>query len=137
VIIRPAREQDLAAILEIQSGAPEASHWNPRDYLSHECRVAEEDGAVVGFSVARRVADRDWEVLNLAVAAAFRRRGIGRRLVRDLLDGRGGEFFLEVRESNTAARELYQQSGFRMITKRLQYYANPVETAIVMKLYSC
>ncbi len=123
-------------ILEIQSAAPEASQWNPRDYLSYECRVAVEGGEVRGFSVARQVADGEWEVLNLAVAAAFRRRGIGRQLLKNLLEGRRGEFFLEVRESNSAAREFYEQAGFRAITKRLQYYANPVETAIVMKLYS-
>jgi ribosomal-protein-alanine N-acetyltransferase len=136
VLIRSACDRDLTAILEIQSGAPEASQWDPGDYLIYDCRVAEESGAVVGFSLARRVADEEWEVLNLAVAAAFRRRGIGRRLLGDLLERRRGEFFLEVRESNRAARELYERAGFRTITKRLQYYANPVETAIVMKLYS-
>jgi ribosomal-protein-alanine N-acetyltransferase len=136
VIIRSAREQDLTAILEIQSAAPEASQWNPPDYLSYECRVAEEGGVVLGFSVARRVAVEEWEVLNLAVRPAFRRQGIGRRLLLDLLDRSRGELFLEVRESNTAAREFYEKIGFRTITKRLQYYTNPVETGIVMKLHS-
>jgi ribosomal-protein-alanine N-acetyltransferase len=57
-------------------------------------------------------------------------------LLSDVLASRRGVFFLEVRESNAAARRLYSQAGFKMITQRLQYYANPVETAIVMKLHS-
>jgi ribosomal-protein-alanine N-acetyltransferase len=136
VVIRSAAEQDLPAILEIQSATPEASQWNPRDYLSYECRVADYDGVVVGFLVARRVAEGEWELLNLAVSPAFRRRGIGLQLLREAIERQRGEFFLEVRESNAAARELYRRAGFRTITIRSQYYANPIEAAIVMKLYS-
>jgi ribosomal-protein-alanine N-acetyltransferase len=137
VVIRAASEQDLPAIAEIQAAAPEASQWNPRDYLTYECRVAEEDRMVAGFIVARPVAEREWEILNLAVAPGARRRGIGRQLLSDVLARRPGEFFLEVRESNVPAQQFYQYLGFQVITKRLQYYSNPVETAIVMKLFSC
>ncbi len=137
MFIRTASEQDLPAIADIQSAAPEASHWNPRDYLTYECRVAEEGDAVIGFVVARRLADREWEILNLAVAPDARRRGIGRQLLADSLARHSGEFFLEVRESNIPARRFYEFFGFRAITKRLQYYSNPVEAAIVMKRFSC
>jgi ribosomal-protein-alanine N-acetyltransferase len=137
VVIRAASEQDLPAIAEIQSSAPEASQWNPGDYLTFECLVAELEGVVVGFVVARPVADRECEILNLAVAPGSRRCGIGRQLLGDVLQRHPGEFFLEVRESNQAARQFYDRVGFRVITKRLRYYANPVETAIVMKLHSC
>ena len=137
MVIRAASEQDLPAIADIQSAAPEASQWNPRDYLNYECRVAEEGSAVVGFIVVRQVAGREWEILNLAVAPGARRRGIGRHLLGDLLARHAGEFFLEVRESNFAARRLYEYAGFQEITKRLQYYTDPIEAAIVMKLFSC
>jgi ribosomal-protein-alanine acetyltransferase len=137
VAVRTASEADLAAITEIQTNAPEASQWDPRDYLTYDCRVAEMEGAVVGFVVARAVASSEWEVLNLAVAPDARRQGIGRRLLSDILAGRSGEFFLEVRETNTAGRRFYERLGFKEVTKRLRYYANPEESAIVMKLYSC
>jgi len=137
VVIRAASEQDLPAIADIQSAVPEASQWNPCDYLTYECRVAEEGGAVVGFIVARPVAGREWEILNLAVAPRVRRQGIGRQLLGDVLARHAGDFFLEVRESNIPARQFYEYVGFRAITKRLQYYCNPVESAIVMKLLSC
>ena len=137
MVIRAASEQDLPAIAAIQSAAPEASHWNPRDYLTYECRVAEEGSAVVGFIVARALAEREWEILNLAVAPNARRRGIGRHLLGDTLTRHVGEFFLEVRESNATARRFYEYAGFREITRRLQYYDDPDESAIVMKLFSC
>ena len=136
MLIRSATEADLPAIADIQAFAPEASQWSPRDYLAYECRVAERDSLVLGFLVVRAVAEREWEILNLAVAPSVRRQGIGRQLLSDLLAGHSGEFFLEVRESNKSARLFYAQVGFKMITKRLQYYANPPEAAIVMKLYS-
>ena len=63
--------------------------------------------------------------------------GIGRQLLGEVLTGHAGDFFLEVRESNATARRFYEYAGFQVITKRLQYYSNPEETAIVMKLYSC
>ena len=136
MIIRAATEQDLPAISQIQASAPEASQWNPRDYLAYECRVAERDNLVLGFLVARAVAEPDWEILNLAVAPALRRQGIGRQLLSDALERHTGECFLEVRESNEAARRFYKRFGFKTVTERLRYYSNPTETAIVMKLYS-
>jgi ribosomal-protein-alanine N-acetyltransferase len=84
----------------------------------------------------RAVAEREWEILNLAVAPTVRRQGIGRQLLSDVLEQHTGECFLEVRESNQAARRFYERLGFKTVTERLQYYSNPPETAIVMKLYS-
>ncbi len=136
MLVRAACEQDLEAIEAIQSAAPEASQWKPRDYLSYECCVAEESGVVTGFSVTRQTAETEWEILNLAVAPRGRRRGVGRSLLEDIVTRRRGEIFLEVRASNSAARRLYEKAGFCLISERLQYYYNPVETAIVMKLYS-
>jgi ribosomal-protein-alanine N-acetyltransferase len=136
VIVRDATEADLPAISEIQAAAPEASQWNPRDYLGYECRVAELEGAVVGFVVARAVAELESEILNLAVVPDFRRQGIGRQLLRDILDRHPGDFFLEVRESNEPAKRFYERFGFKVVTVRLQYYSNPPDSAIVMKLHS-
>lgn len=136
MVIRAASERDLPAIAEIQSAAAEASHWNPADYLTFECYVAERNHVVVGFVVARPLAG-ECEILNLAVAPEERRQGVGRQLLSDVLRRHPGEFFLEVRESNQTARQFYEVLGFRDVTKRLQYYANPVESAIVMKLHSC
>lgn len=137
MIIRAASEQDLPAIARIQSCAPEASQWDPRDYLAFECRVAVNQEAIAGFVVARPVAAAEWEILNLAVAPEVRRLGIGRQLLHNILERHPGDFFLEVRESNAAAQAFYEHLGFQVVTKRVRYYPDPEEAAIVMKLYSC
>ena len=98
--------------------------------------VAERQGVVAGYIVAHCVAD-EGEILNLGVAPAHRRQGIGHALVERLLAvlGRRGVrgVYLEVRESNTAARRLYEAFGFREVARRARYYRRPVEDAVVLR----
>jgi polysaccharide biosynthesis protein PslH len=137
VEIREATEDDLDAIAAIQSSSPEASQWTPVSYLEHDCRVAVSHGRVVGFLVARATAREDREILNIAVEPALRRAGIGRILMETVLvEGRGMAWFLEVRESNEAAINLYKTLGFSAVGRRENYYDEPVEAAIVMRLFS-
>jgi ribosomal-protein-alanine acetyltransferase len=137
VEIREATEDDLEAIAAIQSSSPEASQWTPVSYLEHDCRVAVSHGRVVGFLVARATAKEDREILNIAVEPALRRAGIGRILMETVLvEGRGMTWFLEVRESNEAAINLYKTLGFSAAGRRESYYHEPLEAAIVMRLFS-
>jgi len=115
--------------------------WSARDF--RECSasgipflIAEEDGVVAGYAVAHHAAD-EAEILNLGVAPAHQRRGLGRALVERLmalLADRGVHaVYLEVRESNAAARRLYQQLGFRTVGRRPAYYRHPVEDAVILR----
>ena len=133
--IRPAAAGDLAAISAIQSAAPEAAHWNCADYLQHLCLVADMDGAVVGFFVARQTAPGEHEILNLAVDGEHRRSGVANELLRAAV-GVQQTWFLEVRESNRAAIAFYQAAGFEPSGRREKYYHDPAEAAIVMRLVS-
>lgn len=94
------------------------------------------DGVVVGYLVARHMAD-EGEILNVAVAPTDRRRGVGRALVRAglrRLTALGArQVYLEVRESNLAARELYRSFGFVEVARRANYYRRPVEDAILLR----
>ena len=94
-------------------------------------------GAIVGYVVALEAAD-EGEILNLAVAPAGRRHGLGRALVQRILEAltaRGvRQVYLEVRESNAPARALYAAHGFKEVGRRKQYYRRPVEDAIVLRL---
>ena len=135
--IRRGENGDLYQIEAIQAASPEAPHWDAADYLQYDLRVAAEGGAVAGFLAWRTVAEDEHEILNLAVAPEFRRRGVGRQLLRGLLAECRGTVFLEVRESNRAALELYKSSGFQEISRRGEYYEFPSEAAIVMKFHSC
>jgi polysaccharide biosynthesis protein PslH len=136
VHIRPAAESDMPEITAIQQTAPESSQWQARDYLAFDSQVALLDGRVAGFMVSRFVADQEREILNIAVHPDLRRLHIATELLRAELSRHPGAHFLEVRESNTAARHLYEGLGFQAVGERPAYYDNPPETGIVMRILS-
>ena len=137
VSLRPATEGDLDEIWRIQSVSDAAAQWKPGDYLRFRCIVATVEGGLAGFAVARGTAPDEIEILNVAVDPPSRRRGIARRLIQELVKDHRGEVFLEVRQSNIAARKLYHSLGFEAAGIRQDYYSHPVESAIVMKFHSC
>ena len=136
MIIREATPEDLAAIAAIQSSSPEASQWEAASYLDQDCLVAVLSGRVVGFLATRATAADEGEILNMAVEPQFRRTGIGRMLLETLLAKGRRVWFLEVRESNYGAINLYKTLGFSPAGRRENYYDEPVEAAIVMRLFS-
>jgi len=136
VQIRPAIENDLPEITAIQQTAPESSQWQARDYLAFDCQVALLDGRIAGFLVSRSVADKEREILNIAVHPDFRRLHIATELLRAELSRHPGLHFLEVRESNAPAQRLYEELGFQAVGERPEYYENPTETGIVMRILS-
>jgi len=127
-MIRAGRAEDLQRVAEIQAVSPGAAQWELGGY---HFAVAELDGVVAGFAAWRGVGDGEWELLNIAVDPAFRRRGLGRALVAALPAGRT---FIEVRESNAAARALYVTCGFVEWGVRRGYYKFTPENGIVMEL---
>ncbi len=131
MVIRPATEADAPAIAAIQAGSAEASQWTPET-----CVVAECDSQVAGFVATRAVAADEFEILNLAVAPEFRRRGVALALLSHVMERGDGTWFLEVRESNGAARALYRKAGFQEVGKRQNYYSEPAGNAIVMRIRS-
>ena len=128
VELRAAYRADGPALVDIE----QQSFANP-----HDCSVALVENAVVGFCVTREIAPAiaeepaEREILNIAVHARFRRQGIATILLENELN-RSATHFLEVRESNYSAHQLYEKLGFRAIVTRKQYYENPSEAAIVM-----
>ena len=135
--IRRAAANDLEEIAAIQAACPEAAQWKADSYTLCDIWVAEQENRVMGFVAGRSLGGGEYELLNLAVAPEFRRRGIARELIRTLAKSSVRTIFLEVRQSNSAARELYKSMGFREIGMRDQYYDCPLEAAIVMKFHSC
>lgn len=71
------------------------------------------------------------EILQLGVLPVYRGQGLARELLLSLPSGE--PYFLEVRESNQAARKLYESVGFVEVGRRPNYYQNPKEDAILMK----
>jgi [ribosomal protein S18]-alanine N-acetyltransferase len=145
VHIRPATAADIETILGVERAAPEASHWSRAQYaaaldVSNRCRVTlliEDNSQVQGFVMAREV-DSEWEIENIAVDLAIRQRGLGLSLLKTLIElaiERHAKIVrLEVRESNSAARALYEKCGFIHSGVRLHYYREPVESAVQYRL---
>ena len=94
------------------------------------------EGALAGYAVAWAVLDQG-ELGNVAVAPEWRHRGIAHHLLDAVIrrsNERGvKELFLEVRVSNSTARQLYLSYGFRDVGRRRNYYMEPVEDALVMR----
>ena len=139
--IRILCESDLAQVAEIERlcfGEP----WSEKslELLLRDANfglVALCDGRVAAYVGVISVAP-EGEITNVATHPDFRRRGLASALLEALKKEaaeRGIEsIFLEVRRSNTAARELYQKQGFEVIGERKGFYSNPKEDAILMVL---
>lgn len=80
--------------------------------------------------------DIEGDLMTVAVLPAYRRQGVGERLVRKLLTNAAQAgietVFLEVRESNASARRLYERVGFTIVGHLPCYYRAPVEDAVLM-----
>src|SRR5690606_9928534 len=113
--IRELHKKDIPSIAAILEQSPEAARWNAADCLHYTSFVAEADGKVAGFLSARSIAGES-EILNLAVDVAFRRRGVARRLIGHFFLFSADICFLEVREGNQAAIQLYESMGFVKIS---------------------
>lgn len=100
-------------------------------------RTAKLPTGLAGFALAWRAAD-ELHLTDLGVLPAYRRQGVARRLVLELLaEARAAALrvvLLEVRASNGAALALYQGLGFVELDRRRRYYSDPEEDAVVMQL---
>jgi len=137
--MRPDDLDEVIAIERVSFSMP----WSRNAFLYElernrvaRCRVVREDRHVVGYLCLWEVAD-ELHITNLAVHPRFRRRGVARSLLGEVLaearrDGRR-VVVLEVRPSNREARGLYESFGFRVIGRRRGYYYDTGEDALVME----
>ncbi len=140
--LRPMSEADLDLVMEIERSSF-STPWSRSSFQGLLLRddadlwVAEVSGDLVGYAVVWYVL-KEAELGNLAVGPEWRGLGLGRRLLDWALARareRGtGRIFLEVRESNLAAQELYRGKGFLRVGLRRRYYRAPVEDALVLCL---
>jgi ribosomal-protein-alanine acetyltransferase len=139
--IREFLATDTPAIAEIMGDSVEAAQWPPESYASLAespggvLLVYETNGHPLGFLAARHVAD-EAEILNIAVRADFRRKGVASALLLAALDqlhrSAIADVYLELRESNLPARTLYERHGFTPSGCRKAYYHHPTEDAVCM-----
>jgi [ribosomal protein S18]-alanine N-acetyltransferase len=142
VAIRTAQRADLVAIAAIER-ASFGDPWTRSMFSVHldsgrgdVFLVATDDAHIVGYAITR-IAGAESELLNIAVGAERRTQGIGAILLDAAMEhtARSGasEMWLEVRESNAAARRLYDTRGFVAVGVRKRYYHAPREDALVLR----
>ena len=90
---------------------------------------------LVGFISSIIIID-EVNITNLATDKNYRRMGLAKHLLSYFLDlYKNFEIFLDVRESNISAINLYNNLNFKQICIRTNYYKNPIENAIIMKKF--
>lgn len=157
-LIRLAILADLPSIMELERACDSAAHWTEQQYRQafsngdverlvlvadtplhslSQSTIPDAGSNTFGFLVAQHLA-AEWELENLVVAPSSRRQGLGEQLLHALLatarETKSECVFLEVRESNSAARSLYEKTGFEQTGSRKAYYKNPSEDAVLYKL---
>ena len=127
--LRPMRAADLDRVMEVEP-VLYAHPWTRGNFddslaAGYSCRVLECGGALAGYGVLM-IGVREAHLLNLSVATAWQRCGLGRMLLEHFVyvarASDAAQLLLEVRPSNKAARRLYVEFGFKDITLRRGYY---------------
>lgn len=139
-MIRRMEERDLAAVAELEKlcfsenwsyHILESGIYSPYDVYY----VFEQEGKIRGYCNLRVLAG-EGEVQRIAVHPDSRRLGLGRKMMDAMVEyairERAYAISLEVRESNLAARNLYESYGFQAEAVRKAYYHNPAENAVIM-----
>ncbi len=156
--IRAATFADIPSIIQLERQSATAGHWTEeqyrraigRDAATRLVLIAEDspppasaqetahaETSPLGFLIAQHLSP-EWELENIVVAPSARQKGLGKHLLHELLSvarkTNSTSVFLEVRESNTPARTLYETAGFEQSGRRRSYYTNPSEDAILYRL---
>lgn len=139
-MIRRMTPADLEAVAELEKICfTESWSWKLLEaglYSEYdEYYVFEQEGRILGYCNLRILAG-EGEIQRIAVLPDCRRLGVGRKMMEVMEhSARAKQVYavtLEVRESNFAARNLYESFGFVAEAVRKGYYHNPSEDALIM-----
>lgn len=143
--LRRMELSDIPQVHKVETGAYDFpwSEGNFRDCLNsgHECWLAEDGQQLYGHAVLSVVCG-EAHLLILCVRKSYQGQGLGRRLLEHMIDrarSLGADMvFLEVRESNKRAYNLYCSIGFNEVGRRVKYYParEGREDALILA-YSC
>ena len=114
--------------------------WSAESFRSE---VGKDNGIVLCFVDGDNIiallsgyfAEGEGDITSVAVDENFRRMGLAQKLITEfisILPENTENIFLEVRENNVPAINLYRKCGFEKLSIRKNFYSNPVENAVVM-----
>lgn len=135
--IIPATVAQAEILAALDNSVPFSAHWNVQNWQDELAQpaariwCAQEGGQITGF-IALRGAAGQWEMLNVAVAPAQQRQGIGTALLRHALTALGNaQITLEVSTANLAAQALYRKMGFVVLGVRPKFYQDGTDALIM------
>ena len=148
--LRKIDGRDIATLISIAESTG-LSHWSAQNYIDEQknpnaimLRLESESSSTIGFIVGRIVPASDdelavdAEIYNIAIVETEQRKGNGQFLldefVRNCKTSNVRHLWLEVRASNSKALKFYTVNGFLPVTRRRDFYRDPVEDAILMRL---
>jgi [ribosomal protein S18]-alanine N-acetyltransferase len=140
--IRRMTVDDLPVIMEIEASLfpdPWSEEFFTEEFERHDAYVLENDQSfeLAGYLCGWHVLD-EFMITNIGIRKELQCSGLGEYLFREVMNLKSEEgviyCYLEVRESNLPAINLYKKLGFGIIGKRLDYYQHPEENALVMSL---
>ena len=148
--IRPVEASHISDLIRI-ADQTNLSAWTAQNYLdelqitdSIMLRLESAANKTIGFIVGRIVQGGtietaiDAEIYNVAIVESEQKKGLGQRLfdafVVKCRQIGVGNIWLEVRASNQKAIRFYEQNGFGHVQSRNNFYENPREHALLMKL---
>jgi len=145
--VRPFSEEDIPQItsIELQSYT---CPWSENQFRSELINLGynhslvaidEESRKILGYCFFWILLADEIHIHNISVHPDHRRKGIAKRLLDECFSlarrHQCHSAVLEVRESNQAARALYNQLGFEELGRRFKYYAEPVEDALILRCW--
>ncbi|MDP8203864.1 MAG: ribosomal protein S18-alanine N-acetyltransferase [Candidatus Tenebribacter mawsonii] len=136
--IRAMKVEDLPNIMILEKNLFRTA-WEEEIFIEEielqYAYVLEIKDRIIGYICGWKLLD-EFNITNIAIDKKFQRKGFGKRLVQFIISKLISEncfkFFLEVRESNDAAKLLYEKIGFKLIGARKNYYHSPQENALVL-----
>lgn len=142
ITIREMTKQDIGEILEIERQSF-ITPWTAPMFLAsilspiYKNFVMEKDDKIIGYIMLYSVLD-EAHVTNLAIRPDYRKKGCGSRLLSYSINyyKKTGvtDYFLEVREKNLDAINLYRRYDFKVVGRRKRYYSDTNEDALIMHL---
>ena len=141
--VREMTFDDIDEVIRIENeNFPISEVWSDTGFATHLFRsdtlylVAEDESGIHGYAGLLMVPDES-DITKISVEKAMMRQGIGSMLLDALIDLASmhgiNKIYLEVRKSNKPARLMYEKAGFSETGMRKDYYAEPIEDAILME----
>ena len=139
--ISPLSMENLEGVYKVELSSF-SSPWSKQAFIDEinnplaRYFVLENENEVIGYAGVWHIVD-EGHITNIAIKKDYRGLGLSKLLMKELIsyfnDNSLSFLTLEVRESNTVARGLYEGFGFKIIGERKKYYENN-ETAVLYSL---